>query len=111
MPAVKANLVRVNVTTIGTGLTLAIGTTVANFRPLSVLPDGATVNYALSDTAGNETGYGVIGGGGTTLTRNFIDSSTGSVLALSGGAQLVVTDLARDFTEQSLFAHSYLGGV
>jgi hypothetical protein len=111
MPTVKANLIRVLVTTTGTGGPLAIGAAVSNFRALSNVPDGSVIDYALSDTVGNETGWGVVSGGGTAVTRNFIDSSTGSALNLSGAAQLIVTALARDFSEEAEFAHAFLGGI
>ena len=109
--AQRANLIRVTVTTVGTGSTLAIGAAISGFRALSVIPDGAVINYALQDTGGNETGWGVVGGSGTTLTRNLIDSSTGSLLSLSGAAQLIETSLSRDFHAVDLAAHAALGGL
>jgi hypothetical protein len=111
MPARAANLIRVSVSTVGTGGPLAIGAAVTGFRALSVLPDGSFVNYAIEDTPGNETGFGTVSGGGTSLTRNFIDSSTGSALSLTGGAQLIVTLLARDLGEVHLGNHSDFGGI
>lgn len=111
MPARASNLVRILITTVGTGGTLTTSGAASGFRALSVIPDGSVVNYALEDTPGNETGTGVVGGSGTTITRNFIDSNTGSVLSLTGGAQLIVTALARDLGEVHLMNHSLLGGI
>lgn len=107
---VRANLIRVTVTTVGTG-SLTIGGAVSNFRPLSSIPDGSVINYGIQDTGGNETGWGVVGGSGTTLTRNLIDSSTGSLISLSGAAQLIETSLSRDFHGADLAVHAGLGGL
>ncbi len=111
MPARAANLVFITCTTVGTGGPLAIGAAVPGYRPLSVLPDGSYVHYEIADTPGNETGWGIVGGGGTTLTRNLIDSNTGSLLSLTGGAQLVITLLARDLGEVHAMNNALLGGI
>lgn len=108
--AVRANLIRCTVSTIGTGA-LTITGAVSGFRPLSTFPDGTVINYALQDTGGNETGWGVVGGSGTTLTRNLIDSSTGSLISLSGAAQLIETTLSRDLHGVDLALHAGLGGL
>src|SRR5579885_1734030 len=107
----RASLVRVSVTTVGTGSPLNIGAAIAGYRPLSVFPNGSVIAYALQDTPGNETGWGVVGGGGTTLTRNFLDSSTGSLLSLSGAAQLICTPLPWDVLARNLVEHAMLGGI
>lgn len=115
MPARAANLVFVTCSTVGnTGAaatSLAIGAAVSDYRPLSSLPDGSYVHYELSDTPGNETGWGYTSGGGTAISRNFIDSNTGSMLSLTGGALLVITPLNRDFNEVHSMNHALLGGI
>ncbi len=111
MPFSRASLVRCLVSTVGTGSPLTIGSAVAGYRALSVIPDGSWVAYALQDTNGNETGWGQISGSGTSLTRNLEASSTGSLISLSGAAVMIVTPLPRDFMENNLIAHALQGGI
>lgn len=111
MPARGASLIRVTCSTVGTGGPLSVGAAVSDYRDFSHFPDGSVVNYAIEDTPGNETGWGLVGGGGTTLTRNFIDSSTGSLLSLTGGAQVIDTLLPRDLSEVHAMNNAILGGI
>lgn len=84
---------RVHVTcaTTGTG-TLTLGSAFASDK--RVMPsaiDGHTVDYTITDGTAWEVGYGVYTHSGTTLTRNLIASSTGSLLSLSGSAVVFTT--------------------
>ena len=112
MPARGGNLIRMAVTTSGAiGSTLAMSGPVTGFRDLNSLPDGSFVHYAVEDTGGNMTGYGVVQSSGRAVTFNFIDSNTGSALSLSGGAQLIVTALARDLHPMHQYDRANFGGL
>jgi hypothetical protein len=87
------NLVRVSTATTGTG-TITLGAAVSGFLTFSgaSIPDGTTVTYAITDANGNhEVGHGVVGSSGTTLSRVLESSTTGSLINLSGSAQVCVT--------------------
>lgn len=78
--------------TTGTG-TITAGTPTAGFRGMntansgSPIPDGTFVEYCIEDGTAWETGTGFVGASGTTLSRNLSQSSTGSLLNLSGSAK------------------------
>lgn len=93
-----ADLVAQNTATTGTG-TVTLGTAVTGFRTVAAsgIPDGATVSYAIQDGTNRETGAGVVGASGTTLTRVLRTSSTGSLLNLAGSAIVTIQPNAGDF--------------
>ena len=93
-----ADLVQQNTATPGTG-TITLGSAVTGFRTLAAsgIPDGSVVSYAILDGTNRETGTGVVGGSGTTLTRVLRSSSTGSLLNLSGSAVVAISPNAGDF--------------
>lgn len=84
--------------TAGTG-TVAAGAATSGFRTMASasIPDGATVLYCIEDGTAWETGSGVVGAAGTTLTRVLSQSSTGSLLNLSGSAKCFLTPIAKDY--------------
>lgn len=94
------NLARMSTTTTGTGpITLAAA--ISGFLSFSDagVADGDVVGYAIQDGTASEIGYGTYTASGTTLTRT-VRKSTNSDLAinLSGGAQVIITPSAEDFS-------------
>jgi hypothetical protein len=92
---------RVNSTTSGTG-TLTLGSALAAFQTFTDagLETGDEVAYLIEEGAAWEYGTGVYNETGPTLTRNLEDSSTGSLLNLSGaGAFVTAIVRASDFDQ------------
>jgi hypothetical protein len=92
------NRVKFTTATTGTG-TITVGSAVANFRtPADAsIPDGTTVSYMIEEGAAWETGHGVTGSSGTTLTRGVLQSSASNALiTLAGAATVRLTYLAED---------------
>lgn len=99
-----ANRINVNVSTSGTSSPFTTTTAIAGFRLLSVLNDGDIVEYAISDGSSYEDGWGVVGGSGTTITRNVFESSnSNNPINLSGSATCFITLTAQG---GAFFAHS-----
>jgi len=88
-----ANRVKVNTSTTGTG-TITLGSAVQGFQTFA---DGGIVNndsvrYTIVDDNDWEVGTGTYTSTGTTLSRTLIESSTGSLLNLSGNdVQVFIT--------------------
>jgi hypothetical protein len=93
-----ANRAHVYTLTTGTG-TLTLGTVVPGYQSFAAggILNGATVSYTIED-AGNawEVGTGVYSSTGPTLTRTLVQSSTGSLLSLTGAARVYVIQAAAD---------------
>lgn len=66
--------------------------------------DGRTYSIRFEDGAAWELSWGAYSSTGPTLTRNLLASSTGSLLSLSGNAQVFCDALASDILS------SYIGG-
>ena len=96
-----ADLVLMTTATTGTG-TITLGSAVTGYRSFSTagIANGTVVSYAIEDGTNRETGRGTYTTSGTTLTRTLKASSTGSLLNLSGNAQVMITAITDDFTEK-----------
>ena len=101
-----ANKVKETTTTSGTG-TLTLNGAVSDARSFgSVFGDGTTLTFCVDDGAGNwEISTGVIGGSGTTLTRDIVEDSSnaGSLVSFSTGGKIVfLSQVANRVVDQGL---------
>lgn len=89
------NRVRVTTTTTGTG-TITLGPAVAGYRTLAAAgaADGDEVHYTIENGTAWEIGIGTYSTTGPTLSRFVVESSTGSLLNLTSGANVFVSGTA-----------------
>lgn len=87
MALVVKDRVKVSTTTTGTG-TLTLGSAAVGFQTFSVIGDGNTTYYTITDvTAGDwEVGIGTYTASGTTLSRDTVLSSSNSGSLVDFGA-------------------------
>ena len=88
MPLVVKDRVKVSTTTTGTG-TLTLGSAAVGFQNFSVIGDGNTTYYTITDVATGawEVGIGTYTASGTTLARNVVleSSNAGSLVNFGAG--------------------------
>lgn len=90
MALVFKDRVKVTSTTTGTG-SFTLGSADTGFQNFSVIGDGNTTYYTITDESGNwETGQGTYTSSGTTLSRDTVfESSTGSKIDFPSGTKTV----------------------
>lgn len=91
------NRIKVACSTTGTG-TITLGNAEDGFQDFGSggIANSDVVRYVIEDGTGFEIGYGTFTTPGLTLTRNLVESSTGSLLNLSGDSIVFVSPSAED---------------